>query len=598
MLDTVIRGGTVVDGTGASGRTADVGIRGNKIVTVGAVTEPAAETVNADGAVVCPGFIDPHTHYDAQIFWDPRATPSNLFGVTTVIGGNCGFTLAPLGDDSDAEYLKKMMVKVEGMALEALEAGVPWNWQSFGDYLDAVAARGTAVNAGFLVGHCALRRLVMKDESVGAEAGPRQIEAMRALLSQSLAAGGLGFSTGRSYTHNDWDGRPVPSRWANVEEVLTLCRETGEHPGTTLEWVADGCMKGFSDDEISLMTRMSLEGRRPLNWNVLTIDSARPDDYRNQIAACEQAAAAGASVVGLTMPILVGMNMSLGSFCALHMLPGWGDVFGLPAVERMKLLRQPDTLISLETGAASREAGVFSRLTGWADYRIGDTFSAANEGLKGRRVGDIARARGLRDFFCLVDICLADDLRTVLWPAPTDDDPESWRLRAEAWEHPQVMIGGSDAGAHLDRMAGACYPAAWIDDCLRGRRLTTLENAVRHLTDRPARLFGLRRRGRIAEGWFADVVVFDPDRIGATEPELVADLPGAGKRLWSQATGVERVLVNGTATVIDGEPAEPAEPAEPSASAESAPPSESAAALPGVVLRSGRDTYTVPAGSF
>ena len=466
-----------------------------------------------------------------------------------------------------------MMVKVEGMELAALEQGVPWDWESFADYLRAVESRGVAVNAGFLVGHCALRRAVMRADAVGHEANKDQIALMRALLAESLAAGGLGFSTGRSYTHNDWDGQPVPSRWASEEEVLELCRETATHPGTTLEWVADGCMKGFSEDEVALMTRMSLQAQRPLNWNVLTIDSARPDDYRNQIAACERAAEAGAVVIALTMPILVEMNMNLGSFCALHMLPGWRDTFGLPIPERMEALRRPETLIRLENDAASPTAGVFSRLTGWSDYRIGDTYSAANEGLKGRRMGDIARERGQRDFFCLVDICLADDLRTVLWPAPTDDDPESWRLRAEAWEHPAVMIGGSDAGAHLDRMAGACYTTAWIDDCLRGRQLTTLENAVRHLTEAPARLFGLKGRGRIAEGCFADIVLFDPDTVGATEPQLVADLPGEGRRLWSEATGVRRVMVNGVTTVIDGEATE---------------------ALPGTVLRSGRHTETVP----
>ena len=462
---------------------------------MGDADDPAGRTIDADGLVACPGFVDPHTHYDAQFFWDPWATPSNLFGVTSLIGGNCGFTLAPLGGPADAEYLKKMMVKVEGMALEALDAGVPWDWSSFGDYLDAVQARRPAVNVGFMVGHCALRRAVMGDRAVGSEAGPEETAAMRALLGESLAAGGLGLSTGRSFTHNDWDGRPVPSRWAGVEEVLELCRETAAHEGTTLEWVADGCMSGFRDDEVELMTQMSLAGRRPLNWNVLTVDSARPDDYRNQIAACERAAEAGARAVALTMPVLVGMNMSLGSYCALNMLPGWGEVLGLPLAERMARLRDPETLIRLENQAASPEAGVFSRLTGWADYRIGDTYSAANEGLKGRRVGDIARERGQRDFFCLVDVCLADDLRTVLWPAPTDDDPESWRLRAEVWEHEHVIIGGSDAGAHLDRMAGAGYTAAWIGDCLRGRRLTTVENAVRHLTDVPARLFGLRGPG-------------------------------------------------------------------------------------------------------
>ena len=579
MLDTLIINGTLVDGTGAPARPADIGIADGRIVAVadpGTLDGPAPETIDAGGLVVCPGFIDPHTHYDAQIFWDPRATPSNLFGVTTVIGGNCGFSLAPLGDPSDAEYLKRMMVKVEGMALEALNTGVPWDWESFADYLRAVEDQGIAVNAGFMVGHCALRRAVMKGDAVGHEANADQITLMRGLLAESLASGGLGFSTGRSYTHNDWDGQPVPSRWASEEEVLELCRETATHEGTTLEWVADGCMKGFREDEVSLMTRMSLEGGRPLNWNVLTIDSARPADYRNQIAACERAAAEGARVVALTMPILVGMNMSLGSYCALHMLPDWGEVFALPTAERMEALRRPDTLVSLENSAARPDAGVFSRLTGWADYIIGDTFSAANEGLKGRRVGDIARERGRRDFFCLVDICLADDLRTVLWPAPTDDDPESWRLRAEAWEHPAVMIGGSDAGAHLDRMAGACYTTVWIEDCLRGRRLTTMENAVHHLTEAPARLFGLRDRGRVAQGCFADVVIFDPRTVGASEPELVADLPGAGKRLWSQATGVRRVMVNGVTTVIEGEATD---------------------ALPGTVLRSGRHTDTVPVGA-
>ena len=407
----------------------------------------------------------------------------------------------------------------------------------------------------------------MKDDAVGHEATPDQIVEMRELLRESLDAGGIGFSTGRSYTHSDGDGEPVPSRWATEDELLELCRETADHEGTTLEWVADGCMNGFSDDEIALMTKMSLEpGGDRSTWNVLTIDSARPDDHRNQIAACEQAAAAGARVVALTMPILVGMNMSFGSYCALNPLPGWGDVLGLPLAERIERLRDRDARTDMENRAASPEAGVFSRLTGWADYTIGDTFSAANDGLKGRRVGDIARERGERDFFCLVDICLADDLRTVLWPSPTDDDLESWRLRAEAWEHDLVMIGGSDAGAHLDRMAGATYTAAWIDDCLRGRRLTTVENAIHHMTDVPARLFGLCHRGRIADGYHADIVLFDAGLIGATDLELVFDLPGDGKRLWSQATGIRRVMANGVTTVIDGEATD---------------------ALPGVVMRSG-----------
>jgi N-acyl-D-aspartate/D-glutamate deacylase len=575
MLDMLIKGGSVIDGTGAPAVQADIGVRDGRIVAIGDIAEQASETIDATGLIVCPGFVDPHTHYDAQIFWDPRATPSNLFGVTSMVAGNCGFSLAPLGDEADGEYLKRMMVKVEGMALEALDQGVPWNWSTFGEYLDRVSDNGTAINVGFLVGHCALRRVVMKDDSVGKEAAPEQIADMRRLLKESIDAGAMGFSTGRSFTHNDWDGNPVPSRWAAEEEVLELCRETAEHDGTTLEWVADGCLNGFDDDEVELMTRMSIEGRRPLNWNVLTIDSARPEAYLNQIAACEKANREGARVVALTMPILVGMNMSLGTFCALHQLPEWKTIFNLDVDERMERLRDPDVVTWLENQAALPEAGVFSRLTGWDNYLVGDTYSDANEGLKGRRLGDIARERGRRAFHTMVEIALEDDLRTVWWPLPTDDDPESWRLRAQAWEHEAVMIGGSDAGAHLDRMAGAPYTAAWLDDCLHGRKLTTVENAIRHITDVPARLFGLRDRGRIEEGFFADIVLFDADTIGATDVALVFDLPGESRRLYSEATGIKRVIVNGVTTVVDGAATE---------------------ALPGKVLRSGTDTDTVLVG--
>ncbi|GJM38516.1 MAG: amidohydrolase [Acidimicrobiales bacterium] len=576
MLDVIIKGGTVVDGTGAAGVRADVGVRDGRIVAIGDVTEDATETIDATGMIVCPGFVDPHTHYDAQLFWDPHATPSNLFGVTSMVAGNCGFTLAPLGDESDGEYLKHMMTKVEGMALEALEIGVPWNWNSFGEYLDRVAESGTAINVAFMVGHCALRRMVMKDDSVGHEATPEQIAAMRQLLKESIEAGGFGFSTGRSFTHSDADGEPVPSRWAAWDEVLELCEETEKHEGTTLEWVADGCLSGFDDSEVELMTKMSVTANRPINWNVLTIDSARPDAYQNQIAACEKANAEGARVMALTMPILVGMNMSLRTFCALFQLPGWMDYFDMPVDERMEKFRDPEVVTWLENQAARPEAGVFSRLTGWDNYMVGDTFSEANEGLKGRTVGDIARERGKRAFHTMVEIALEDDLKTVWWPLPTDDDAESWRLRAQAWEHDAVMIGGSDAGAHLDRMAGAPYTTAWIQDCLHGRQLTSMENAVRHMTEVPARLFGFTERGRIAEGWHADIVVFDPETIGATDVELVFDLPGDSKRLWSTATGITRVLVNGVVAVADG---------------------EATGAIPGKVLRSGIDTETVTAST-
>ena len=375
-------------------RRADVGIRDGRIVAIGVVTEEAAETIDAGGLVVAPGIVDPHTHYDAQLFWDPAASPSNLHGVTSMIAGNCGFTLAPLAP-ADADYLRRMMAKVEGMPLPALEQGVPWGWKTFADYLGALDGR-VALNVGFMVGHSALRRNVMGPDSVGNEATPAQLDAITALLHDSLTAGGLGFSTTLSFTHSDGDGKPVASRWASNDEVLALCRAVSEHEGTSLEYVTDGCLRGFTDAEVELMAEMTLAGRRALNWNVLTIDSQEPQRYRDQVGACENARSRGGTVIALTMPILVEMNMSFLNYCALFMMPGWSDVMNLPVPERIEKLRDPAVRKWMDERARSPEAGVFSRLASWDRYQIGDTFSAANDGLKGSIIGDLATARARR----------------------------------------------------------------------------------------------------------------------------------------------------------------------------------------------------------
>jgi N-acyl-D-aspartate/D-glutamate deacylase len=562
VLDLLIKDGTVVDGTGAPARRADVGVRDGRVVAISdedeSIDDTATETVDADGRVVTPGFVDPHTHYDAQLFWDPTASSSSLHGVTSIMGGNCGFTLAPVAE-ADADYLRRMMAKVEGMPLPALEQGVPWDWSSFGEYLDRLDG-SIGVNAAFLVGHCALRRNVMGADAVGNEASDAQVAEMVALLHEAIDAGGLGFSTTLSFTHSDGDGEPVASRWASRDEVLALCGAVRDHEGTTLEYVTDGCLRGFRPDEIELMADMTLAARRPLNWNVLTVDSKEPERYRE-----------------LTMPVLVEMNMSFLNYCALFMLPDWSEVMSLPVKERMAKLRDPAVREHLRTRASSPDAGVFARLTDWGRYMIGDTYSAANEGLKGRKVVDLAKERGQPEFDTLLDVVLADDLRTILWPLPTDSDDESWELRRQAWERDDVLIGGSDAGAHLDRMCGAPYTTRFLADCLRGRKLVSLERAVQLITSAPAALFGLRDRGTIIEGAHADLVVFDPTTVDMTDVTLVDDLPGGTARLFAASTGIERVFVNGRAIVRDG---------------------ATTGDLPGTLLRSGRDTetVTVPAG--
>jgi N-acyl-D-aspartate/D-glutamate deacylase len=574
VLDLLIRGATLVDGTGQPGRPADVGVADGRIAVIaepGGITDDATETFDATGFVLCPGFVDPHTHYDAQLFWDPLADPSNVHGVTSIIGGNCGFTLAPLKPE-DADYIRRMMAKVEGMPLAALETGVDWNWHTFGEYLQRLDGH-LGVNAGFLVGHCALRRYVMGADAIGNEATPEQLAQMVDLLGEAIEAGGLGLSTTLSRTHSDGDGQPVASRWASKEELVALCQEVGRHEGTTLEGIVNGCLEYFDDDEVTLLTEMSAAASRPINWNVLTVDSKRPDQPWHQLDAATTAADQGGRIVALTMPVLVPMNMSFRNYCALNMLPGWGDVLNLPLDERMAKLRDPAVRTTMDERAHSDEAGVFARLTDFGNYVLGDTYSPANEGLKGRVVADVAAERGdANPFDTLVDIVLADELQTVLWPRPTDNDDASWKLRTEVWADARAMLGGSDAGAHLDRMCGSSYTTRFLADCLRGRQLVPLERAVHMITQVPAELFGLRDRGVVREGWAADLVVFDPDTIDAGHATLLKDLPGDSARLTADATGIVRVWVNGVETVRD---------------------SAATGAVPGQVLRSGADTATV-----
>ncbi|CAL2066258.1 Aminoacylase [Streptomyces murinus] len=573
MLDHLIKDATVVDGTGNPAYVADVGLRDGRIAALGRIDAEARTSEDARGLVLTPGFVDPHTHYDAQLFWDPYATPSLNHGVTTVAAGNCGFTLAPLhpGRPEDADYTRRMMSKVEGMSLVALERGAPWNWHTFGDYLDALEGR-TAVNVGFMVGHCALRRYVMGPDAVGGQPDAEQLAAMVRLLREAMDAGAWGLSTTQSRTHSDGDGRPVASRHAGPEELIALSRAVGEHEGTQIEAIVAGCLDQFSDAEIDLLTEMSAAAGRPLNWNVLTVDAAVPERVPRQLGASERARKAGGRIVALTMPILTPMNMSLGTFCALNLIPGWGEVLGLPVPERIARLRDPDVRAELLRRARSKEAGVFRRLADFGRYVIGDTYSEANRGLGGRVVRDIAEERGQDPFHCLVEICAGDRLRTVLWPMPTDNDPASWALRAETWRHEDVLLGGSDAGAHLDRMCGAPYTTRFLGDCLRGRKLVALEQAVKMLTDDPARLFGLRERGQIQRGWHADLVLLDPERIDAGQARLVHDLPGDSPRLDSRALGVRAVWVGGVEAIRDD---------------------VVSGAVPGRVLRSGRDTRTV-----
>jgi N-acyl-D-aspartate/D-glutamate deacylase len=569
VAGTLIRGGLVVDGTGAPAERRDVGIRDGRLVPPGDV-EPGVPVVDADGLVVAPGFVDLHTHYDAQLAWDPTASPSPLHGVTTAIGGNCGFTLAPAGPDH-APYLMRMMARVEGMPLEALEAGLSWDWSSFADWSERLDG-AIGVNAGFLVGHSAVRRVVLGDDC-HAPATAKQIDAMAALVAEACRAGALGFSTSTAPTHNDADGEPVPSRAATAEELVALAAAAGEVPGTTLEAILAGSINGYSDDERDLLAAMSASARRPLNWNVLGVSTLNPTGHESQLAAADHAADRGGRVVALTLPHTMRMRLSFLTGFVLDGLPGWRDVLALPVPERSRALADPAVRRRLADGAASPEAGMLGALATWSRFEVVEGFTPETRALEGRTIGDLAAERGGADpFDVLLDVVLADDLRTGLRPFRSDETEAEWRLRAEVWRDPRAVIGGSDAGAHLDMMCGAIYSTAVLAHGVREFGVVSLEEAVRYLTDVPARLYGLTGRGRIADGWNADLVLFDPDTVGYEAERTRTDLPGGAWRLYAGSTGVERVLVNGVAVVEGG---------------------ALSGALPGRLLRSGRDTETV-----
>ena len=567
MIDLRIDGGTLYDGTGAPGRIASVGIDAGRVVAVGDVDDTARRTIDATGLAVAPGFVDIHTHYDAQVFWDPALTPSCFHGITTVFAGNCGFTLAPWSEEH-GDYLLRLLARVEGIPVATLQQGVPWgSWHRTGEYLDAVDQR-SALNIGFLVGHSALRRAVLGTEAAARAATPSEIARMQALLAEGLEAGGMGLSSSGAPTHNDDTGLPVPSRAATAEEFLALCRIVGEHPGTTLEMVPG---QGAFDDNIALLAAMSAAAQRPLNWNVLQVNTEDADLVEHRLAASAAAAAkAGGRLVPLTLPDALRTRLSFASGFLLDTLPGWREAMALPHAAKLALLADPVARRALADQAATApRTYVLRGINNWAGMRVGET---GQERYRDRVIGEIAATEGRDHFDVLCDIVVADSLQTGLYPPDRGDDDGSWALRADVWRRGDVVVGASDAGAHLDMISTWSYPTTLLAQAVRRRGLLDWPEAIRLLTDRPARLYGLRDRGRLAAGWRADVVLFDPERIGPRPTSWRDDLPAGAGRLYAEADGIEAVLVNGTAVVEGG---------------------TLTGRRPGGVIRSGRDTDTV-----
>ncbi len=565
MYDVIIRNGTVIDGTGAPRRQADIGIKDRRIATIGTVEGEAVQTIDATGRMVTPGFIDIHTHYDAQAHWDTTLSPSPLHGITTVIAGNCGFTIAPLQPEH-GDYLMRMLARVEGMPLPSLQQGVPWNWTSFGSWLGELDST-LAINTGFMVGHSAIRRLVMGERAVGNEASPEELASMQALLRQSIAEGGFGFSSSWATTHNDPTGRPVPSRHASEHEMVELARVCSEFDGTSLEFIP--AVGRFSPENTDLIARMSAAANRPLNWNLIAV-STSPKQIavmENNLAASNYAAERGGRIIALTVPCAVESRISFQSGFVLDALNGWREAMALPDDEKMAMLADPDK--RRELNELAQGPSPLRGMAKWHNLTVGDVHSAENEEFQARTIGEIAEDQGRETFDVLCDIVLNDRLLTGLYTPIRGDDEETWKMRVDVWRDQRTMVGGTDAGAHLDLLATFNATTAMLQKAVKEHAVIGWEEAVSLISDAPAKMYGIKERGQLTEGYFADVNVINPETIAVRPTEVRHDLPGGAWRLYGAADGYDHVLCNGAEIVRHG---------------------EFTANRPGAMLRSGTDT--------
>jgi N-acyl-D-aspartate/D-glutamate deacylase len=547
--DLVIRGGLVVDGTGAPGRRADVAVRDGKLSEIGTVAGRGAREISATDLVVAPGFIDPHTHYDAQITWDSLASCSSWHGVTTVVMGNCGFTLAPCRAE-DRLTLMRMLTYVEGMPLEALTQGIRWEWETFAQYQDAVERIGPWMNVGCFIGHSAIRQYVMGDAAWEREATAEEIAAMGRLVTEAMALGAVGLSSTTNKNHVGDRGRPVPSRLAHEDELTSLVRTMGASGRGILELTIGGTRPDRMA-EIDRFAELARAADRPVTLVSLRHNPSHPEEHRAILARIEALARDGVEIYPQVTTSPLTATFDLASAFVFFRFPVWKRVLDAPVGSWRALFR--DAGFREEFRASVGRTPLFRGDT--APLRVHAVGADAFKPLVGLAVAQVAARRGQDVIDAFFDLALEDDLQTQFTVAVMNTDAASV---AEIFTHPRSLIGLSDAGAHLTLFCEAGQTSRLLGHWVRERRALSLEDGVRRITSMPADLFGLRDRGRLRPGLAADITVFDPATIADHEPELVHDLPGGGPRLVQRASGIRWSFVNGQAVIENGRLPEPA----------------------------------------
>ena len=531
--DLKIVGGTLIDGTGASGKRGDIGIRAGKTIALGRAPGSAAQTIDAGGQVVAPGFVDIHTHYDAQVLWDRMLTISPWHGVTTVMMGNCGFGVAPTRA-AHRGLILRTLEKVEGMSLGALEAGLgsDWPFETFPQYLDVVERRGTAINVAVLIGHTPVRLYVMGDEATERAATADEVAQMRTIVREAIDAGAVGFATSKAPTHVGYAGKPVPSRVAEFTEIKTLAaalREAGH--GIVQATVGPGL---FFDEFAELADASG----RTVTWTALLAGMLGPGSGRMLLARSVELIRRGFSVVPQVSCRPLNFDFDFAEPFPFESLPTFKSVSAADRAGKMRIYRDPTFRQTLKDTFGSPMAGPFAN----CGERIWISQSPCDPSLEERTIADVARQRGVDVADCLLDLALDSNLQARFRMAIVNFDEDEV---ADLLSDKHTVLGLSDAGAHASQLCDACFSTHLLGHWVREKGTLQLEEAVRMLTSRPAEVAGLTDRGRLAVGMPADVVIFDPLTVGASALRRVNDLPAEADRLVADASGIDAVIVNG-----------------------------------------------------
>lgn len=535
--DLKVTGGTVVDGTKAPRFVGDVGIKDGRVVAMGVAPEEAAVSLEAAGLVVAPGFVDIHTHYDAQIFWDQLVSCSPWHGVTTIVMGNCGFSVAPTRP-AHRDLIMRTLENVEGMSVDALRAGLSLDWpfETFPQYLDAVEARGCAVNVAALVGHTALRMYMLGEHSVEREATVEEVAAQRRLLREALEAGALGFATSRAATHIGYDGKPVPSRLATTAEIVEIAGALGE--------VGHGVMqatvgRGLSHHEFAEIAELT---GKAVSWTAL-LSGAPNMDHRAELRKAAEVRARGLDVFPQVAVQPIQFEMSWKAPFIYEALRCFNAVSRADVEGRKAIYAYPEWRAQFKQKAGA--GGVIHDR--WARTTI--SWYPREVALEGRNVQQLADEARRDPVDVVLDLALDAELDMRVTQDVINYDPDAIE---ELLKDPNTVIGLSDAGAHASQLCDAKYSTEFLSTFVRERKAFMLEEAVHMLTQRPAQVFGITDRGSLGVGKPADVVVFDPDRVGHLGKRRVHDLPAGADRIVSDAVGIHAVIVNGTIIRRDG----------------------------------------------